>query len=1292
VPVDRIGGWFVGISPHSSNKDSSMCIKDGLRLAFGVLLALTVPGCERANRTAAPVAQKAAPSGSAAQIIRPASLAPLVKAHLEGLGHMERFEYADATEALRKVHELAPDWIPGAINLAIALLNDTGLKEEEKKKLGGGPVYANNFQEAIGLLEGVLRREPKNPYALYCRGIIRQYLGELAAAHEDFAAVTEIDPNDGYAWLNAGATVSDANMRNPEARRKRAKDQIVYFTKALERSPYLVTAMYRLQIAHRDAGDFAKQKELLAVWHTLNPEDNVAAPGEVSSTSYGSMGKYASLIDPFKDTARTADAGAPPRFESPKAISISLAAGHRWAKASDFTGNLSIAGRFRDRFGMAVATFDADADDKLDLYLAGAVVGPDGVRDALLLNRGDGRFEDATIDFGLPKDRVSLGVAAADFDADRHVDLYLTGVGDNRLFRSVGSKKYEDVSTAIPVMGPAAISMTARWLDLDQDGDLDLYVVNYCAADQADLAFTQTPPTGLANSAFRNDGKPPSTEGFTESNWAPIAVAPKDLPARGGLTINFTAWSDPKTKALLGAPSRHTAVAALDIDDDRDIDLALASEDAPLVVALNDRLGAFHSLQAWLPESKSGAPAEMTIAADQPSRAVADSASRVGLLAADIDKDGRPDLVELRHGSAPRLWLNRTSSGGASSVRFEHAPIGAQKWKAALAADLNLDGATDLVGLPTLRSDLAPAWARNAGRTSLAAQPLALGPIGGELEPLAGMALADVVGDALPDLVLVRQGQPPEISRNLGNGHHWLALDLGGRWKVKPGAMRTNPHGLGARVQIQGQGLHVPYEVTTTEASSAQSVGPIVLGLGTSRAIPLVRVRWPDGVMQCELNQAVDTRLALSELNRKTGSCPVLFTWNGERYVCVADFLGGGGLGYLVAPGETSFPDRDEAVAIDSEQLKPSDGMLRLSILEPMDETAYLDQIRLDVVDLPPGFQGTPDERFAPGGNRPSGKMVTWNHDVPFIRATDLAGRDISDRLRTKDRRTADQFQKISGWTGYTEEHGIILDFGDQLARFGPTERLVLVLDGWVEYPYSQTNYAAATAGVKLQPPVLERQRADGGWDVLEADPGYPAGLPRTTTFELTGRLAGPRCVLRLRTNMECYWDRALIVIASQKPQGRVSTLDVSRAVLGYKGYVREVSPDGRQPLLYDYNYVDPSPLAKLSGPLTRYGDVRSLLHQDDDHLCLVGPGDELRLEFETRPLSTLPEGWTRRYVLRSVGYCKDADPATVSSDSVLPLPWRGMKTYPFGQDGERPMDPAYRAYLREFQIRNVER
>ena len=190
-----------------------------------------------------------------------------------------------------------------------------------------------------------------------------------------------------------------------------------------------------------------------------------------------------------------------------------------------------------------------------------------------------------------------------------------------------------------------------------------------------------------------------------------------------------------------------------------------------------------------------------------------------------------------------------------------------------------------------------------------------------------------------------------------------------------------------------------------------------------------------------------------------------------------------------------------------------------------------------------------------------------------------------------------------------------MLDFGDRLSRYGPSDPLVLCLAGWVEYPYSQTNYAAATAGVSLKPPAIERQRDDGTWQTIEPHAGYPAGMPRLMTIDLTGKLSGPHCKIRIKTNMECYYDQAFVAVRDRQAETslRVTKLPVARAQLGYRGYTREISPDGGQPLIYDYDYVDPAPLAGFQGKLTRHGDVTRLLAADDDQLCLVGPGEVVR-------------------------------------------------------------------------------
>ncbi len=207
------------------------------------------------------------------------------------------------------------------------------------------------------------------------------------------------------------------------------------------------------------------------------------------------------------------------------------------------------------------------------------------------------------------------------------------------------------------------------------------------------------------------------------------------------------------------------------------------------------------------------------------------------------------------------------------------------------------------------------------------------------------------------------------------------------------------------------------------------------------------------------------------------------------------------------SPGVYGQPDRDEAMAIKSEQLRESDGVYRLSITEPMDEIAYLDHLRLDVVDRPPGVVS--DARRTICTRRPA---TDWRSDrrgerrSKPERATDLKGSDVTETLRSWDRRTVDGFAKLTGWIGYAEEHGIVLDFGDRLSNYGPDESLVLCLAGWVEYPYSQTNYAAATAGVTLEPPAIERLGSvTASWQTIEPHAGYPAGLAADDDSRLDG-------------------------------------------------------------------------------------------------------------------------------------------------------------------------------------------
>jgi hypothetical protein len=374
----------------------------------------------------------------------------------------------------------------------------------------------------------------------------------------------------------------------------------------------------------------------------------------------------------------------------------------------------------------------------------------------------------------------------------------------------------------------------------------------------------------------------------------------------------------------------------------------------------------------------------------------------------------------------------------------------------------------------------------------------------------------------------------------------------------------------------------------------------------------------------------------------------------------------------MVAPGAYSVPDPDEDVFIDSRQLVPdARGNFVLKIAEPMDEMTYLDAAWLEVIDHPGGTTVYPDERFNTEAAHPSGGRFVFRDRIVPVAARDQSGRDVRQRLLEWDRRTVDDFARSTMWIGYADDHHVELDFGLAFDGLKADEPIALFLAGWIEYPYSQTNWAAATAGATIEPPALE-WLGDDGWQVLDPNMGYPAGLPRMMTLDLTGKLpptvrgeSGRNplpCRLRIRTNMEIYWDQIFAARLDSATMLRRTLLKPTSAELGYRGYLQEYSPDGGDPKLFDYDQIISVPLVGLDGPRTPYGPVRELTLEQDDRFVLINAGDELTLRFDGRELPSLPPGWTRSFVLRSFGYCKDTGLFNQFDRTVEPLPTRKRK------------------------------
>jgi hypothetical protein len=208
-------------------------------------------------------------------------------------------------------------------------------------------------------------------------------------------------------------------------------------------------------------------------------------------------------------------------------------------------------------------------------------------------------------------------------------------------------------------------------------------------------------------------------------------------------------------------------------------------------------------------------------------------------------------------------------------------------------------------------------------------------------------------------------------------------------------------------------------------------------------------------------------------------------------------------------------------------------------------------------------------------------------------------------------------------------------------------------------------------------------------------------------TADVTGKLTGPCCRLRLRTNMEVYWDQIFVAPLVQRipvdpvvaptefsePKTspvRVIPLGVQSASLAARGFVQEHSPDGRPPTLYDYDRLESVPFSQLTGRLTRLGDVTELLQKRDDCFVIFGPGDEVTVRFDAGSLPALPAGWTRSFVLRTWGYCKDCGPFTATGATIEPLPFHAMRRYPYGPEEHYPRDAAHQEYCRRFNTREI--
>jgi len=460
---------------------------------------------------------------------------------------------------------------------------------------------------------------------------------------------------------------------------------------------------------------------------------------------------------------------------------------------------------------------------------------------------------------------------------------------------------------------------------------------------------------------------------------------------------------------------------------------------------------------------------------------------------------------------------------------------------------------------------------------------------------------------------------------------------------------------------------------------------PLVFRLGTEQAVETVRITWPNGLIQNEFNRPINRVNVIKEAPRLSGSCPMVFTWNGSEFGLITDVLGVAPLGASSGDGQYFPVDHDEYVTIPGASLKARDGVFHVRFTEELREVSYIDQLKLIAVDHPQSVDIVTNEKFK-SPPFPEFRLFGVKKRIYPLAARDQRGADVRDKLLRQDSEFPDSFHRDQ--TAVAEMHTLDLDFGNAAA----SNRAVLVLHGWVDWPDGSTFLAAAQEHKDLTFPYLQVKDAAGNWKTVIEDMGMPSGRPKRMAVDLTGKFLTPSRQIRIVTNLCIYWDEIYLVDDDAPPPARLTTIPMLSADLHFRGFSKiTTDPQRKQPEKFDYNTVSETAMWNPTpGLYTRYGDVKPLLTDLDDRLVIMGSGDEIALSFEATQLPPLQSGWTRDYLLLVDGWAKDADANTAFSQSVLPLPFHAMTSYPYPPTQHYPEDPAHNEYQQIYNTRRA--
>ena len=719
----------------------------------------------------------------------------------------------------------------------------------------------------------------------------------------------------------------------------------------------------------------------------------------------------------------------------------------------------------------------------------------------------------------------------------------------------------------------------------------------------------------------------------------------------------------------------YNGVWVLDVDNEGDLDLFLATTDGEPIVLQNNTDGTF----------KETKPFEGT-------------KNIVDFAYADLDEDGDSDAVLL---SAEKLQIFSNERGGL--FRERDVPNTPQI-SLMQVGDINGDSRLDIV----YQADQEVAYLTDNGNGSqfkvselfktnfFTAEYKKKFFYSKDLISELTMKIVDIDNNGGNDLLLSfpdnatvflsgKDGMFSEIKTNLNsfivnfieNNNDGkldlIGIDSNGKptifenksakeygWQIlKPksakteGDQRINTYGIGGEIEVRS-GLHTQKQLINSPQ--------VHFGLGEMTNVDVARIVWQNGYVQAEFDLEANKTIAAEQ--RLKGSCPHLFTWNGEKFVHVKDAPPWSpALGLKINAQDTyGILQTEEWFKIPGEILKPKDGFYELRITGEYWEAYYLDNYKLLAVDHKEETEIFTDERFSIP--LPPLKVFTTEKTNLFTKAADHNGRDVLETVSTIDEKYLDGIKR-GKFQGVAEDHYVELELPEDAPR---DKKLWVVGDGWMHPTDASINVQRGQT-TDARPPKslsIEVEDENGEWKTAKDNLGFPAGKMKTILLDLSDVFPKDAKTrrFRIRTEMEVFWDKLAWAVDLPTNETKIKEVELNEASLRYRGFSVIDKPNDSMPEVPNYDKIMTTNQRwrDLEGYYTRFGDVKELIEKTDDRMVLANAGDELIMKFPALP--KVEKGWKRDFVIIGNGWIKDGDLNSVFSKTLLPLPTQKSNDY----------------------------